>query len=511
MSACAGSSSNPEAKAAAKAGSTASLPGGASPTQIISDAVPQGATRLHFETGPLSISPGQNNIAATGSIPQPNQDGYIVGISTNLRLADGSIPPVDVIHLHHGVWQNVAAPDTTRTGNHAVKFFAAGEEKTRMYLPAGYGYAYKTSDHWALSYMLHNQLSSRNQVWITYDIDLIPATLPAAGSIKPAVPIWMDVQGGAYPVFDVVQGTGHNGNYTYPDDANSPYPGAPKNQWTSNFDGTLVETSGHMHPGGLHDDLWLKRSGVTGMTGHTKGGAPDTAHLFSSVSTYYEPAGAVSWDVAMSATPDNWRVAVHKGDVLSINTTYDSKTGSWYESMGIMVVWLAPNDTTGNDPFTTPVDAHGVLTHGHLHENDNHGGAPDPKNFQNVMNLPSRVVPSGSTLAIADFAYEGDMSTASTVPTIRQGGSLAFRNDDASMGIPHTITACTAPCDGSTGIAFPLANGQPQFDSGELATYGPPSNGKVTWQTPTNLAPGTYTYFCRIHPFMRGAFRVVPT
>ena len=24
-----------------------------------------------------------------------------------------------------------------------------------------------------------------------------------------------------------------------------------------------------------------------------------------------------------------------------------------------------------------------------------------------------------------------------------------------------------------------------------------------------NLAPGTYTYFCRIHPFMRGAFRVV--
>jgi len=25
-----------------------------------------------------------------------------------------------------------------------------------------------------------------------------------------------------------------------------------------------------------------------------------------------------------------------------------------------------------------------------------------------------------------------------------------------------------------------------------------------------NLPPGTYTYFCRVHPFMRGAFRVLP-
>jgi plastocyanin len=34
--------------------------------------------------------------------------------------------------------------------------------------------------------------------------------------------------------------------------------------------------------------------------------------------------------------------------------------------------------------------------------------------------------------------------------------------------------------------------------------------GTTSWKTPKNLSPGTYTYFCRIHPFMRGAFRVVP-
>ena len=32
--------------------------------------------------------------------------------------------------------------------------------------------------------------------------------------------------------------------------------------------------------------------------------------------------------------------------------------------------------------------------------------------------------------------------------------------------------------------------------------------GTTTWKTPKNLSAGTYAYFCRIHPFMRGAFRV---
>jgi hypothetical protein len=74
------------------------------------------------------------------------------------------------------------------------------------------------------------------------------------------------------------------------------------------------------------------------------------------------------------------------------------------------------------------------------------------------------------------------------------------------------VTACRAPCDLGAGISFPLANGPVEFDSGELG-FGPvgftPASNRDSWQTPTNLRPGTYTYFCRIHPFMRGAFRVV--
>jgi plastocyanin len=51
------------------------------------------------------------------------------------------------------------------------------------------------------------------------------------------------------------------------------------------------------------------------------------------------------------------------------------------------------------------------------------------------------------------------------------------------------------------------------FDSGQLG-YGPTgysaASNRADWFTPSGLKPGTYVYFCRVHPFMRGAFRVIP-
>ena len=101
---------------------------------------------------------------------------------------------------------------------------------------------------------------------------------------------------------------------------------------------------------------------------------------------------------------------------------------------------------------------------------------------------------------------------------MRAGQALTFTNLDATTAISardsayHTITACKAPCTATTGIAYPLADAKVQFDSGELG-FGPsfatPAENRNTWDTPKSLNPGTYTYFCRIHPFMRGSFRVV--
>ena len=180
-----------------------------------------GAQHLHFEVGPIDINPGQNNIDYTRPIPQPEVDGWIVKIKPDLRLADGSVPPVDVVHLHHGVWLNGSKPDAT--AGVPERIFAAGEEKTITALPAPYGYQYSTSDKWILNFMLHDLLPDPTQVWITYDIDFIPADAPEAAGMVPARPIWMDVQNGSvYPVFDVIRGEGTDGTFTYPDQADDP-------------------------------------------------------------------------------------------------------------------------------------------------------------------------------------------------------------------------------------------------------------------------------------------------
>jgi plastocyanin len=475
----------------------------APPTEIPEDdpmnATPprEGAQRIRYQYGPIDVKPGQNNIAFSGpEVPKPEEDGWIVRISPTLQRADGSIPPVDVIHLHHGVWLNRSGRDATAPLPERI--FAAGEEKTIAELPEGTGYEYHADDEWTINYMIHNLFPAGEDIWITYDIDFIPADSPAAEGIVAARPIWMDVQNGeVYPVFDVTKGSGADGLFTYPDDLPDAYGGGPnKAEWTVDRDGVIVGAGLHLHPGGLYGELYARR------------GAEEVT-LFRSEAEYFEPAGAVSWDVAMTVTPPGWTAAVKAGDVLRINSTYDSERASWYESMGIMVLWMI-DGSDGVDPFTTDVEVPGVTTHGHLPENDGHGG--DETDLPDATVLPDG--PSVTSMLIDAWVYEyGDTSEGATeIPTVPQGGSITFDNKDAPLdnGIWHTVTACKAPCNKSTGIAYPLADADIVFDSGQLGTGGVPTAERTTWSTPDDLPTGTYTYFCRVHPFMRGAFRVTP-
>jgi plastocyanin len=472
-----------------------------------------GAQRIKYRIGPFNIVPGQNEIGYEIVRERPQVDGYFTRIRPDLTYLDGRVPGVDVIHLHHGVLVNMSR--TASTGGFPFELFLpAGEEKTIMKLPKGYGYPMKASDGLMLAHMIHNLTPVPTQVYMVYVVDFVPAGSPAARAIRPVRPIWMDVQNGStYPVFNVRKGSGKRGRYTYPDDARNPYRGGPrKNEWVVDRPGVLVATAGHMHPGGLHTDLYVRRRGEK-IRPSSRRDAPrgrgNKAHLFRSVAKYFEPAGAVSWDVSMTWTRPDWRVKLRKGDVLSVSATYDTKRAAWWESMGIMVAYMADGGP-GRDPFRKRVNYRGRVTHGHLPENNNHGGGP--------TGLPDpRQLPDGSenpgNLDIVDFKYQfGDLSLpgpAGLPPVIRPGQSLNFRNlVDDQKKVYHSITSCKAPCNRSTGIAYPIADGAVQFESSTLGSAVPPTTGALEWKTPDNLGPGTYTYFCRIHPFMRGAFRV---
>src|SRR3954447_21279934 len=178
-------------------------------TQKIAEVDYPGIQHLHYQFGPINITPGQNTIDFAANDLKPDVPGYITRFEPNLIRTDGSVPRVDVLHLHHGVWIMRNYPT-----------FAVGEEKTIWQAPAGFGYRYDPSDPWIMNYMLHNLEPSTNKVYITYDIDFLPASEPAASGITEIKPQWMDVAGlRGYPVFDVHRGDGRNGRYTFPDDA----------------------------------------------------------------------------------------------------------------------------------------------------------------------------------------------------------------------------------------------------------------------------------------------------
>jgi plastocyanin len=462
-----------------------------------------GVKHLTYCAGPVKVNAGQNVIRLNGTDLFPKQPGYITRFDPELVYTNGTVPRVDVLHLHHAVWVVNGNPQ-----------FAVGEEKTIIQAPKGFGWRTRPSDNWLLNDMLHDLVAQPAKVYIVWRVDFVPDTAPAAANMKTVRTRWMDVSGPQpragvsspiYPVFNSLRRYGANGKYTFPDQAppdQRQFIG-PNQTWVPDHPVTLLQTAGHLHPGGLSTRLTVQR------------GAQKNS-LFTSKAHYYEPAGEVSWDVAMGATPPNWRVKLKSGDKLGVHAIYDTKRADWYEVMGIMPVAVYDGTNVGGvDAMSTQIPQEGVLTHGHLAENRHHGGGPT--SMPNPLALPDGPFPS-SPVSISGYLYsQGDLhqsGAAGRPPTIHAGQQVAFKNlDDAQSGTWHTITGCKEPCNRDTGIAYPIANGPRTFDSGQLGTdppFGGPAVGRITWKTPKNLSAGTYAYFCRVHPFMRGSFRVKP-
>jgi plastocyanin len=433
--------------------------------------------------------------------------------------------------------------------------------------------------------------------YITYEMDFIAKEKADALGIQPAHTMWLDVRNGGYPVFNVQREFGgKDGKCTWPDEQCAdfdpwgntipgqgepgpgqgtalrlPERGEPLGPIDSFTGGTLIGLGGHLHPGGLTDDIDLVRDGRS-------------KRIFTSEAIYWDhedpakPTGPpTSWDLSMTVTGlPFWGIRVEPGDEIRISGTYDTTEAATYENMGIAIGALAPNAADGRptapglDPFkarrakpklcrtpfgkeinrcrakirlctslrtrlTAPVSKlrflsrrfgissrhpmlcdRGLPTHGHQEANGNHGGPAGEWNAQ----------PGGaaSNVAVANFLYEpGDFSTLSMtgVPQVKLGTNLRFTNVEGST-IYHSVTSCGFPCLGPTGAAFPLSDGatssgrQVDFDSSELGFGTPvigPAKQTLNWELPVTREAGyepgeTVTYYCRIHPSMRGAFQV---
>jgi len=145
-------------------------------------------------------------------IPSPSFDGYVVGVTATVVDETGVEEPVQNVMLHHIVLAKLGAKDSTcstftdydgRKGPVlAERFYAEGEERTRIDLPTGYGYPNKGSDHWGMVFMLMNHRAVADSVFVQYTIRYV--TGEPLTAVKP---IWADVRNcDADPIFSVPGG-----------------------------------------------------------------------------------------------------------------------------------------------------------------------------------------------------------------------------------------------------------------------------------------------------------------
>jgi plastocyanin len=543
--------------------------------------------RLHFSYGPITVKPGQNDVLiGPVTIEKPAYDGLITRFRPDLVDASGKAPPIDIVHLHHATWLNTYP----QYGN--GPFFSAGEEKTILPFPRGYGMHVGARDSWLLLYMVHSAVPQPQKVWVTYDIDFVAEDDARKLGMVPAKPVWLDVQRvpiskgapdtSGNPVFNVQKGFGHRDKRlgqrvcTWPRENCSRFdvygertPQQGKRirvkgaDWRVPQDmaGSLITMGGHLHPGGIRDEVSLVRRG-----------RQKRIHISDAV--YWnrrKPARAGgpknSWDFSMTGTGAHlgWKVNLKKGDILRLNATYDSEYASWYENMGIVMAWVAPKDPHGRpaiDVFDdnvrirpgVPTTARptrgyrrptcrpdrrgpqktlclrGQVTHGHLAEASNFGGCPK----RGCPGLPKKKGSFTSDIPMPAFTYgPADMGAIGTtgIPRVKLGDRVRFWNVDTIYDVWHTVTRCRRPCTGTTGLDYPTADGgsgrrrdRMDFDSTEVG-YGvffSPASGQIGgdksteetirdglyWQFKPKRT-GVYSFYCRIHPSMRGAIKVV--
>jgi plastocyanin len=171
------------------------------------------------------------------------------------------------------------------------------------------------------------------------------------------------------------------------------------------------------------------------------------------------------------------------------------------------------------------------MTHARAPTSGNHtdpciAGCPDIFGEASNGPLMTDIQMGAFSFGPADISVAGALG----VPTVKKDEPVTFWNADTADYMWHTVTRCALPCTGGTVTQYPIADGAwddltestgktqaellalngadpMDFDSGALG-IGTGATQEVSWEwTPTRT--GTYAFWCRIHPSMRGAVRVV--
>jgi hypothetical protein len=298
---------------------TSLIAAGALAAALISPTAAHAAERtLTFTTGAISV-PAYGVATKPILVESPRIDGYVVGMSAEIVDAGGRVQGRDRVMLHHVVFGKLGTPDLT-CGGGSERFYAEGEERMRLRLPAGYGYPNRATDRWYLLYMLMNHRREALTGFVRYTVRYVTGE-----ALTPVRPLWLDVRNctGPDPVFDV-PGTGRRFS-TY----------ARTDSFTLPQSGRLVAGGGHVHGGGIRLELSNATCRRTPFVSEPTWGGPVPRPIL------HEPG-----PTKMSSFTSAEGIPVAAGQRLQLRAVYDNGAPH-ARAMGIMLLYLAPGTAAG--------------------------------------------------------------------------------------------------------------------------------------------------------------------
>jgi polyvinyl alcohol dehydrogenase (cytochrome) len=528
---------------------------------------PAGTTSTYtWYFGPYTVPQGHDMNRVDFELPA--QNGFLLSVEPSMRrVADLSEPSHMEGHIHHAHWfaADPGNEEDNYTQGNTEWIFGNGDEETRGDFqersaadPNGpvYGQYIKQGNPQLMIYMLHNKTAAPLEVYIVLDVTFAHGT---PEQLKEATKReYHDVAGILFgQTYDVPRDAGGDGKHEYATESGR------VEEWTSTVDGTIIGMGGHLHPGGM--SLKVENYGQKDDPCPDDGKGYGGTTLLNSDAIFRQ--APLSEDFQMEVTHPGFRAPIRKGDRLRISATYENKDHAWYavmEHLGVYVderqppqgkctkkVIGVPDGAQASTEQTTetkrvrtcrkvrvkgtrkrrtrcttktvrtkvqrkvttlPVDPEdGVFNRAWRFH-------PDPlcgERWGRPCELPENGEPKkvpANQVTIANFAYQpGNRTAGSAAPgeiaTVKQGQSLVLVNADQPANIRHTVTTCPWPCNGPYLGNYPLPDGRWDSDTlGFDAVDGGNPNPRA--ETPKDLAKGRYAFFCRIHPWMRGAFEV---
>ncbi|MGI9556878.1 MAG: plastocyanin/azurin family copper-binding protein [Solirubrobacterales bacterium] len=395
--------------------------------------------------------------------PKPDVDGYVTKMETDLVDANGERIPIRRLMLHHIVFLNSANLDTTCErfrfwDNQSIfepageRFYAAGEERAKMRLPDGYGYPIKAGDpNWGIVYMFMNHRAKDDTGFVQYRV-----TVDDDPAIKPVKPHWLDARNcRADPVYNV------------PGDGGKASTHVKKTNYLMPASGRIVAGLGHAHGGArkltITRPKCSNRPVAESVPTWGKG-----SHSFYEVRPILHEPGPIH----MTAFRSQTGIPVRKGEKIRLNSRYENSMPH-VRVMGIFVVYVAEDASVAQKCQGLPKDMETVKTK----RKGRKGPIPYEiplTGFKNGKAVDVKAPPGGledlkgRKLDVVDRVF--------LQPNVRvdRGTKLKWKFRSQEL---HNVT---------------LANGP-------AAVAGPNLDGGRVFERRLR-EPGTYRFFCSLHP-----------